>query len=100
MSLDENSRMECELHGIRRPTLVCKHLQHGRGSGFFEEPGDGRPWLRQAWCRNCERVLDTIGRIPVIGYPIYLWYSKPLFVCEGCFEVILGRNLASNARKG
>jgi hypothetical protein len=98
MSFDENSRMECDLHGIRRPTLICHHLQHGLGLGFFEEPGTGRPWLRQAWCRKCERVLDTIGRIPLIGYPIYEWYSKPLFLCEGCLEVIRSRNLAPHSQ--
>ena len=99
MSLDENSFMECELHGIRKPTFICRHLQHGRGLGFFQEANSELPWLKQAWCRKCEWVLNTISRIPLIGYPIYMWYSKPMFICEGCMDVIRDRNLGPHAPK-
>ena len=92
MTLDQNSFMECELHGNRKPTFICRHLQYGRALGFFEETASDAPWLKQAWCRKCERVLNTISRIPLIGYPIYVWYSKPMFICEGCFDVIRRRN--------
>jgi hypothetical protein len=93
VSLTESSFMECASHGKRKPTFICRHLQYGRGLGFFEEPAVDAPWLKQAWCAKCERVLDTISRIPLIGYPLYVRYSKPMLICEGCFEVIRSRNL-------
>jgi hypothetical protein len=96
MSLDENSFMECEFHGIRKPTFICRHLHHGSKRGFFEGTNSELPWLKLAWCQKCERISNTIGRIPLIGYPMYLWCSKPMCICEGCYEVIRARNLPPN----
>ena len=93
MALDEQSFMECPIHGVRKPTFICNHLQHGRGLGFFEHQATDRPWLREAVCRACERVANVFTRIPFVGYPIYVRYSKPLFICEGCFDTIRDRNL-------
>ena len=90
-ALDEHSFMECPRHGKRRPTIICRHLQHGTDRGFNvpDEPDPEMPWLRTAWCNACDGVLQQEG----------CWndrsedFAKILFVCEGCFEVVRKRNV-------
>lgn len=88
--LDQRSRMECPVHGTRRPTVICRHLQHGVALGFHrpEEPDPDMPWLASAWCDACDEVLRDEGE----------WndrseaFASILFVCEGCFEDVRARN--------
>ena len=89
-ALTAESRMECPVHGTRRPTVICRHLREGSRAGFHvpDEPDAEMPWLRSAWCDRCEEVLEREGE----------WndrseaFASILFVCEGCFEDVRARN--------
>ena len=62
MSNSEN-KVECGTHGTSTATFVCQHLVSGEKLGFNcgydpEEPNAIYP---DAWCDECEKVLDAEG---------------------------------------
>lgn len=83
--------MVCRIHGRKRPTFICKHLQYGKGIGFHQP--DSSPesdWpFQNAWCDECNAILlkegewnDTSER-----------FAGIIAICEGCFDDIKERNL-------
>ncbi len=89
-SLNKNSVMECERHGINKPSFICKHLQHGVGIGFNEpneEPDPEYPF-KEAWCNECDTVLMEQGEWNDISEG----YAEVMAICEGCFNEIKERN--------
>jgi len=82
--------MQCPRHGLRRPTFICKHLQHGKGLGFNQpdEPPNIEFSYKNAWCDKCDHFLQEEGE----------WNDRSerfagiLAICEGCFEEIKKRN--------
>ena len=52
------------------------------------DPDSEFPWLKEAWCKACDDVLEQEGQ----------WndrseaFASSRFVCEGCFEDVRARN--------
>ena len=93
MALAASSQMvECGEHGPRYPAFVCRHLRHGTGRGFFAMHDSGDPHMKQGQCYRCGMISLFIGSIPFVGYRLWVWFSRPEFVCSECFEVIRARN--------
>ena len=82
--------MQCPCHGLRGPTFICQHLQHGKGVGFNQpdEPPNSEFPFKNAWCNKCDQLLQKEGK----------WNDRSekfagiLVICEGCFEEIKKRN--------
>ena len=89
--LNANSRMTCKRHGEHLPSFICRHLQHGTGLGF-NQPED-RPdadWpFEQAWCDDCQMVLEDEGEWNDTSEA----YAGVMAICEGCFFEIKSRNM-------
>jgi hypothetical protein len=51
------------------------------------------PLAKQGQCFRCGMFSLIIGSIPLVGYRLWVWYSRPMVVCSGCFEEIRLRNL-------
>ncbi len=89
--LNEDSRMECPKHGTQKPSMICQHLQHGDGLGFYisdNKADDELSWLDIAWCKKCDEVYQEEGEWNDISEE----YCKPLFICKGCFDEVRKRN--------
>ncbi len=88
--LTKDSIMECAMHGDSRPAFICKHLLSADKLGFFEsdEPFDPEWPFKNAWCAECDKVLEQEGE----------WNDKSesfagvIAICEGCYEEIKKRN--------
>lgn len=81
--------MYCPIHGYRRVTFICQHLQCGLRIGFFEPDGQTvATQEKNAWCVECDDALRKEGE----------WNDRTeelagiMAICEGCFEVIRQRN--------
>ena len=89
-NLTKDCMMECQRHGLRRPTFICKHLQYGKGLGFNrpDESLDPEWPFENAWCEKCDKFLKIEGE----------WNGKSesfagiMAICEGCFAEIKKRN--------
>lgn len=89
--LNKDSRMDCPRHGLRWPTFICRHLQHGEGLGFKQpdDPPDPDWPFQNAWCDACEEFWAEEGE----------WNDRSegfagiMAICEECFEEIKARNI-------
>lgn len=65
MSRDESSErvVECPAHGKQGPAYVCRHLNLDEPVGFVEgyDPAHPVQELFQAWCSECDAVLEREG---------------------------------------
>ncbi len=87
--LNKDSRMECPIHGIRKPTFICQHLQYGNGLGFIVSAElDLDLPFQHAWCQKCDDVLEQTGTWNDLSEK----FASPIVICEGCFETIRERN--------
>jgi hypothetical protein len=93
MSGSEN-KVVCNTHGTANATFLCRHLVEGKNLGFNigydpENPDDLYP---DAWCDECEEVLDAEGA----------WNDKSekfadiKLLCSHCYEDIRERNWIQN----
>ena len=88
--LNNNSRMECSIHGIQKPAFVCRHLLTGSGLGFFQpEESIEEHDVENDWCRQCEDVAIREGGWTDISEE----FAQITAVCEGCLEAIKSRNI-------
>lgn len=83
--------VECPRHGDQAPAFVCRHLNLETAVGFVEgydpDAPDDPVW--QAWCAECDRVLEREGE----------WndrseaFAGVRMVCRGCYREMraLGR---------
>jgi hypothetical protein len=57
----EPTMVDCGVHGMRRATVVCRHLLRRTDAivGFIENSSD--PHDLQAWCDACEDVPPRTG---------------------------------------
>lgn len=87
---DSNNKVECSAHGTTDATFLCQHLVEGERLGFNlgydpEDPDDLCP---DAWCDECEKVVDAEGE----------WndnsekFANIKLVCSSCYEDIRERN--------
>lgn len=84
---DRNKKVECRIHGSSYATFVCRHLQTGRGLGFFraDDVDDPHP---DAWCAECEKVRLAEGEWNDVSEG----FVKITLLCAGCYEVVKRRN--------
>jgi hypothetical protein len=54
---------------------------------------DDTPQSKQGQCFRCGMVSLFVGSIPLVGYRLWVWYSRPQAVCSKCFESIRVKNL-------
>lgn len=89
-TLNKDSKTECPRHGLRKPSFICKHLQHGDGVGFFEpEETPEEDWpFKNAWCAECEAVAIEQGGWNNVSER----HAQIMPICEGCYEEIRQRN--------
>lgn len=88
--LTQDSKVECDRHGLQSPAFICKHLQHGENIGFFEpNEGPDSEWpFKNAWCAECERIAIEQG-----GWnDVSEGFAQVMAICEGCYEEIKQRN--------
>jgi len=53
----EARRIHCEKHGVTAGCIICRHLCEAKGLGFWSiKPDATGP--AQAWCEECDGVLD------------------------------------------
>ena len=81
--------LQCASHGLSMTCYVCEHILSGKGVGFnFDTSGEQpRP---DAWCDECDRLLDTFGGwddVPQERHP------KIEILCGGCYDAAKLRNL-------
>lgn len=87
---NSDNKVECKTHGTADATFLCQHLVNGENLGFHlgydpEEPYDLCP---DAWCDECEKVLDREGE----------WNDKAeefsgiKLLCSQCYEDIREKN--------
>ena len=87
---DSKNKIECDTHGTTDATFLCRHLLEGEKLGFNigydpENPDDLCP---DAWCDECEKVLDHEGE----------WNDKSekfadiRLLCSKCYEDTRERN--------
>jgi hypothetical protein len=88
MSKDEAEVFQilCPIHGERPPAIICQHLKWGNGLGFFTHNDDCPvfPWLNQAWCRQCNELLEGHGEWNDINEQ----HADFIFVCDTCYKEI------------
>ncbi len=82
--------MECSIHGDKRPAFICKHLFGGEGLGFIEseEPVDPEWPFKNAWCSECNKVLEREGQWNDMSEN----FAGVMAICEGCYQDIKKRN--------
>lgn len=91
---DQDTLIECSVHGKQPATFVCQHLVHSLRTGdkvgfnFAHDPDNPRP---DAWCDACERVVMEAGGE---------WddqseeFAGVSLVCAGCYDRIKQINTA------
>lgn len=88
---DDNRRVHCERHGLRRPAFVCRHLVSGAGLGFVEPCGEQDPDAsdeQAAWCDRCEATRLASG-----GWtPASEAAAGISLICGDCFDAARARN--------
>jgi hypothetical protein len=80
--------VQCATHGRVQAAFVCRHLveqlrqpRPGRIGFFRPAARDGEPEELQAWCRECDAVLDRVGE----------WndeseaFAGVTLICSGCY---------------
>ncbi len=74
--------VDCELHGLGRPTYVCEHLvAEPKQEWFCDLPTAANPWP-DAWCARCDEVYQERGE----------WNEKNegririKLLCHRCYE--------------
>ena len=90
------AEVECHRHGPSSATFVCQHVVRGVGVGFFtsaEDPDDPRP---DAWCSDCEAMVNQAGgwdeRLEAI--------AKITLLCERCYDEARARNIGGDSAHG
>lgn len=88
---DDNRRVHCERHGLKRPAFVCRHLVTGAGLGFVEPFGEQDADAsdeQAAWCDRCEEARLAGG-----GWtPASEAAAGISLICSDCFEAARARN--------
>ncbi len=87
---DSDNKVECDTHGKSPATFICNHLTTGEGLGFnlgFDPdcPDDLYP---DAWCNECESVLDAEGEWNEKSEK----FSDIKILCSACYEEIRAKN--------
>jgi len=89
-----NNKVECSTHGTTDATFVCRHLVDGQKLGFNVgyDPENPYDLCSDAWCDECEKVLDAEGE----------WndesekFADIRLLCSSCYEDIRERNWLQN----
>jgi len=86
----ESHTVQCVEHGTRPATFVCQHLVTEFGAGFHwgTDPDEPDAWWPDAWCDDCERVLEQEGE----WTPRALEAAGLRLLCDRCYEVARERN--------
>jgi hypothetical protein len=87
---DSEDKVQCSIHGANEATFMCKHLVEGEKQGFNlgYDPENPDSLYPDAWCDQCEDVLDAEGE----------WNDKSetfadiKVLCSQCYEEIRERN--------
>ena len=82
--------MECNSHGVQKPSFICHHLRYGEKAGFVEASEDPDPDypFREAWCGTCDKVLLEQGEWNDVSEG----HAQFMAICEGCLNEIKARN--------
>jgi len=60
-----NDSVECQTHGQQERTFVCQHivqtLRDGQRRGFFWGDPDPGGTRGDAWCAQCDAMLEAAG---------------------------------------
>ncbi len=91
---DSDNIIECDIHGATNATFVCKHLIGGEKLGFNlgYDPENIDDLYPDAWCNECERVLEEEGE----------WNEKSeefagiKILCSHCYEHTREKNWIQN----
>ncbi|MFC6755180.1 DUF6882 domain-containing protein, partial [Halorubrum tibetense] len=85
-----DNKVECDIHGKTDATFLCAHLVKGEKLGFnlgYDPENPNNLWP-DAWCDECEKVLDTEDE----------WndqsekFADIKLLCVQCYEDIRDRN--------
>lgn len=87
---DSDKKVECDTHGTADATFLCQHLVGGEGLGFNlgYDPENLDALCPDAWCDECEKVLDAEGG----------WNNESeefagiKLLCSHCYEDIREKN--------
>lgn len=87
---DSELKVECGAHGERAATFLCKHLVESESKGFNvgydpEHPNNLYP---DAWCNECEAVLEQEGEWNDISEK----FADIKMLCSCCYLDIRKRN--------
>lgn len=87
---DSESPVNCETHGAGSATFLCQHLVQGEKRGFNAgyDPEDPCALFPDAWCDECEAVLDRDGEWNDVSESL----AGVTMVCSGCYQEIRARN--------
>ena len=83
--MSEDEEVSCDTHGNTRATFVCCHLKDGHDLGFHCSSDEDDPWP-DAWCSECEAVLERDGEWTEENSP------DLTLLCTGCYEIARRNN--------
>jgi len=91
---DSDNKVECGTHGTTNATFLCKHLIEGEKLGFNlgVAPENQDELCPDAWCDECEKVLDAEGEWNDASEK----FAGIKVVCSCCYEGIRERNWIQN----
>ena len=95
--MDDEPTVDCSVHGTQPLSFVCIHIASGlldeTTPGFVIEPEDDHP-LPLAWCEECDRWFEKIGR----DWSSQEWPAHTGFklLCARCYGEAKGRAISSN----
>lgn len=58
---DPNWEVSCQTHGKSFATYLCQHLADATGIGFFHAESSDIDPFPDAWCVECEEILQKEG---------------------------------------
>ena len=87
---DTDNKVECSIHGTTDVTFLCGHLVEGEKLGFNigYDPENPDELCPNAWCDECEKVLDAEGEWNDTSEK----FADIKLLCSSCYEGIRERN--------
>lgn len=87
---DSENKVECNTHGTTDATFLCRHLVEGENLGFNigYDPENPDALCPDAWCDECEKVLDAEGAWNENSEK----FADIKLLCSHCYEQIRERN--------
>ncbi len=85
-----NEKITCSKHGAKPVTFICQHLVKGEDLGFNlgYDPDDPYCLYPDAWCDECDKVLDAEGGWNDVSEK----FSDIQVICADCYLQSRERN--------